>query len=513
MTTTRRTFLRSAGAAIAAPAVAHVALGPRRAAAQPLERSWRHGLALFGDLKYPPQFAHFDYVNPQAPRGGTVRLSATGTFDNFNLVVAGVKGQLAARVDGLYETLLTPSLDEESSAYGLLAEAVSYPPDRASVTYRLRAEAKWHDGRPVTPDDVIFSFTALKTNHPQYSAYYRRVTKAEQTGDREVTFTFDAPGIRELPQIVSEFPILPKHWWEASDAAGRRRNVAETTLEPPLGSGPYRIKTFEAGRTITFERAANYWGKDLNVRAGHDNFGELRLDYFRDTDVEFSKPSRAIRSTCKLRPPRRTGRPATAFRRCGTSASCWRNFPSTIPAPCSASRSICGGRSFATHVCVAPSISRSISRPSTARFSSANTSALRAFSMAPTSPARGCRRAANWKSLKRCGDVLRPTYRGTFSPRPTPIRSAATPRRCARICARRRGCLEAAGYVVRGLKLVDTKTGSRWRPNSCCPIRAMNGSPCSMLETLKRLGVQVTIWTVDDAQYEGRGGGDAITTS
>src|SRR6266851_4250108 len=202
MTTTRRTFLRSTSVAMVG--FAHLAIGPGRLAAQTEDRSWRHGLALFGDLKYTPQFAHFDYVNPNAPRGGVPRMAVTGTFDNFNLVIAGVKGQLAAGIDYLYETLVTPSLDEESSAYGLLAEAVSHPPDRASVTYRLRAEAKWQDGRPVTPDDVIFSFDALKTNSPQASAYYRRVIKVEQTGEREVTFIFDAPGIRELPQIVGD---------------------------------------------------------------------------------------------------------------------------------------------------------------------------------------------------------------------------------------------------------------------------------------------------------------------
>jgi microcin C transport system substrate-binding protein len=155
------------------------------------------------------------------------------------------------------------------------------------VTYRLRRDAQWHDGRPVAPDDVVFSFDVFKKHNPQLSAYYRRVIKAEPTGEREITFSFDSAGDRELPQIVGELTVLPKHWWEAADPSGRRRDIAATTLEPPLGSGPYRIKEFEPGRTIVYQRVQNYWGSDLNVRVGRDNFDELRLEYFRDSTVEF----------------------------------------------------------------------------------------------------------------------------------------------------------------------------------------------------------------------------------
>src|SRR5262249_55948139 len=178
-----------------------------------------------------------------------------------------------------------PSLDEASTEYGLLAEAVSYPADFSSVTYRLRAEAKWHDGKPVTPEDVIFSFNAYKKYSPQLSAYYRHVVKAEKTGEREVMFTFDAPGNRELPQIVGQISVLPRHWWEGQDATGKNRDVGATTLELPLGNGAYRIKEFVAGRTIVYERVAGYWGKDINVNIGRDNFNELRFEYFRDPTV------------------------------------------------------------------------------------------------------------------------------------------------------------------------------------------------------------------------------------
>jgi microcin C transport system substrate-binding protein len=279
----RRSLLRSGAVALVAPATGVLAGLSSSAHAQ--EKVWRHGLSLFGDLKYPAGFKHFDYVNPSAPKGGAVRLGGFGTFDNFNLVVSGVKGTIAAGINEIYDTLMVPASDEVSTEYGLLAESVSHPDDFSSVTYRLRAGAKWHDGKPVTPDDVIFSLQAFQKNHPMLSAYYRHVVKAEPSGERDITFTFDGPGNRELPQIVGQLNVLPKHWWEGTDASGKKRDVASTTLEPPLGNGAYRIKEFVAGRTIAYERVKDYWGKDLNVNIGRDNFDELRYEYFRDSTV------------------------------------------------------------------------------------------------------------------------------------------------------------------------------------------------------------------------------------
>ena len=282
MKLSRRTLLRSGAAALVAPTFGPLALDR---VARANEGEWRHGLSLFGDMKYPPGFKRFDYVNPNAPKAGTARLGGLGTFDNFNLVVSGVKGNASAGLNELYDTLVVASLDEVSAEYGLLAEAVSHPADFSSVIYRLRPEAKWHDGKPVTPADVIFSLQAFQKNHPMLSAYYRHVTKAEQTGEREVTFTFDGPGNRELPQIVGQLTVLPKHWWEGTDASGKKRDVTATTLEPPLGCGAYRIKEFVAGRTVVYERVKDYWGRDLNVNIGRDNFDELRFEYFRDSTV------------------------------------------------------------------------------------------------------------------------------------------------------------------------------------------------------------------------------------
>ncbi|MDO8876716.1 MAG: extracellular solute-binding protein [Pseudolabrys sp.] len=293
MKLTRRFLLRGTAATVAAPALGALGTlgtlplaGPAAAQTNTLQtKTWKHGLSLFGDLKYPQGFKNFDYVNPAAPQGGMVREIAIGTFDNFNTVVAGVKGTAADGTELFIENLTTSAYDEVSAEYGLLAEQVSFPEDFSSVTYRVRAEARWHDGKPVTPEDVIFSLETFKSHSPFYGAYYRHVTKVEKTGERDITFTFDAPANRELPQIVGQLPILAKHWWEGTDKNGNKRDVTATTLEPPLGSGPYRVKEFAPGRTIVYEKVADYWGKNLNVRVGTHNFQQIRYEYFRDSTV------------------------------------------------------------------------------------------------------------------------------------------------------------------------------------------------------------------------------------
>ncbi|WP_407149062.1 extracellular solute-binding protein [Bradyrhizobium sp. ORS 86] len=288
MAITRRHLLQGSALAAMAPALglnSGLSVTPAFADDAPSGLKWRHGLSLFGNVKYPADFKRFDYVNPDAPKGGLVRQIAIGTFDNFNIVVSGVKGSIAGGVAQIYQSLTTPSLDEVSTEYGLLAEAASYPDDFSYVVYRLRPQAKWDDGVPVTPEDVIFSLGAFKTHHPMFSAYYSHVVRAEKVSDREVKFVFDMPGNRELPQIVGQLTILPKHWWEGTDSQGRKRDVSATTLEKPLGSGPYRIKEFVAGRTITLERVKDHWARDLPTNVGCYNFDELRYEYFRDPTV------------------------------------------------------------------------------------------------------------------------------------------------------------------------------------------------------------------------------------
>ena len=289
MAFTRRHLLQSGALAALTPALGITAglptVTPAHAQSGTGEPVWRHALSLFGDIKYPAGFKRFDYVNPDAPKGGTARMISIGTFDNFNIAVAGVKGSIAPAASLIYETLMTRSQDEVATEYGLLAEAAQHPDDFAWVIYRLRKEARWHDGKPVTPEDVIFSIELLKKLSPMYASYYRHVVKVEKAGDLDIKFTFDTPGNRELPTIVGELPVLPKHYWEGTDAEGRKRDITSTTLEKPLGSGPYRIKEFVAGRSITLERVKDYWGASMPTRIGVDNFGELRFEFFRDNLV------------------------------------------------------------------------------------------------------------------------------------------------------------------------------------------------------------------------------------
>ena len=236
-----------------------------------------HGLSLYGELKYPPDFKHFDYVNPDAPKGGTVKYDAIGTFDTLNPFT--LKGQPAAGSLAIFDTLLAAAPDEPVAAYGLIAESVEVAPDHKSVLYTLRKEARFHDGTPITPEDVVWTFDTLKTKgHPRYRLYYADVVKAETDGERGVRFTFKSGDNHELPQIVGEMPVLPKKYWET-------RDFEKTTLDPPLGSGPYKIDTVDPGRAITLRRVPDYWGKDLPVNVGRYNFDVIRFDYYRDQTI------------------------------------------------------------------------------------------------------------------------------------------------------------------------------------------------------------------------------------
>jgi microcin C transport system substrate-binding protein len=236
-----------------------------------------HGLAMHGDLKYGPDFKNFAYVNPDAPKGGTVRLGATGTFDSFNPFI--IKGTPAGAAGFVYDTLMDDAADEPFSQYGRLAETVTMPEDRSWVEFTLRKEARWHDGMPVTVDDVIFSFnTLVKEGAPFYRFYYGNVAEVTQSGERSVKFTFKPGENRELPLIIGQLTVLPKHYW-------KDKEFNKTTLEPPLGSGPYKITEFEPGRFVKLTRVKDYWGRDIPVSKGINNFDEIIFDYYRDSNV------------------------------------------------------------------------------------------------------------------------------------------------------------------------------------------------------------------------------------
>ncbi|MER0239135.1 extracellular solute-binding protein [Fulvimarina sp. MAC8] len=251
---------------------------------------WRTTVSLIGEYKYPDDFEHFDYVNPDAPVGGTLNEIALGSFDSFNpFIVRGTPPAGLPNFGGgyLYDTLFEQSPDEPSTSHAMIAEAMRYPPDFSSVTYRLDPEARWHDGEPITVEDVIWSFDRLKELHPQWNAYYRNIEKAEKTGEREVTFTFDQTGNRELPQIVGDMTVLPKHYWEGSDENGNPRDISQPTSAPPLGSGPYRIAGYQTGQSIDWERVPDYWAWDKPTRVGRYNFERIDYTYFRDENASW----------------------------------------------------------------------------------------------------------------------------------------------------------------------------------------------------------------------------------
>lgn len=264
----------TAGAGTAAGETAE-AMPAAEAAAPTGEVRTTHGLSLIGAPKYGPDFTHFDYVNPDAPKGGRLRQAVQGSFDTLNpFIVRGVPGAILS----IYDTLMARSMDEPGAEYGLLAESVTYPDDYGWVEFELNTEARWHDGEPVTADDVIFSFEALTTNHPHFAGYYANVTEVTKLSETRVRFDFNETGNRELPQIVGQLYVLPEHYWDGSEG----RDISASTLVPPLGSGPYRIKTADPGRRIVLERVPDYWGRDIPANVGKHNFDELVFEYFLD---------------------------------------------------------------------------------------------------------------------------------------------------------------------------------------------------------------------------------------
>jgi microcin C transport system substrate-binding protein len=236
-----------------------------------------HGVAMHGEPKYGANFSHLEYANPDAPKGGTIHLAQIGTYDSFNPFI--IKGVPAAAIGLLYETLMESTADEAFTSYGLIAERIEFPADRSWVLFTLRAEARWHDGTPITTADVVFSFDILKTQGlPHYSQYYANVVRAEALDERRVKFVFDELSNRELPLIMGQLAVLPKAYYD-------EHPFDRSSLEVPLGSGPYTIEAFEPGRSVTYKRLDDYWGRDLPINRGRWNFDRVRYDYYRDQTV------------------------------------------------------------------------------------------------------------------------------------------------------------------------------------------------------------------------------------
>lgn len=237
-----------------------------------------HGIATYGDLKYPADFTHFDYVNPDAPKGGKVKLSSFGSYDNFNPFI--IKGNAALGASSLHCTLLTASGDEPSSSYGYLAERVELAPDRKSEVFTLNKNAKFSDGTPVTADDVIFSFqTLMKKGEPMYAQYYKDVKSVEKINDHQVKFIFTTDTNRELPVILGQLPVFSKAYYTKHD-------FEKASLTPPVGCGPYKVASFNPGQSVSYERIPGWWGENLPAHKGQNNF-DVTYIYYRDQNVLF----------------------------------------------------------------------------------------------------------------------------------------------------------------------------------------------------------------------------------
>jgi microcin C transport system substrate-binding protein len=266
------------GLALGLPAPA--LLSPRRAEAQPAAGPVRsHAISLLGEPELPAGFTHWPWVNPNAPKGGEVVLTALGSFDSFNGFI--LRGTPAVGTALIYDQLMVRNQDEATAEYGHLAETIELPADRMGVAFELREGARFHDGRPVTAEDVVWTFNTLRAHgRPFYRSYWADVTEAVAEGPRRIVFRFKTAENRELPMILGDMAVLPKHWWEG-------RDFTRPLTEPPLGSGAYRIERFEQNRSVVFRRVADWWARDLPTARGTSNVDILRYEYFRDSTVAF----------------------------------------------------------------------------------------------------------------------------------------------------------------------------------------------------------------------------------
>ncbi len=450
-----------------------------------------HGLAMYGQPKYPAGFSHFDYVNANAPKGGEVRLEALGTFDSLNPYI--VKGQPAGPAAMPFETLLVPSADEPFSEYGLIAETVEVPDDRSWVVFNLRKEARFHDGSPITADDVLFSFDILKSKGaPFFRAYYASVVKAEKLADRKVRFVFAKGENRELPLIVGQMPILSKKYWQ-------NRAFDETTLEPPLGSGPYRVESFEPGRYIVMKRVENYWGKDLPVNKGLYNFDRIRTDYYRDSTVALE----AFKAgEYDIRPENESKKWATGY-----------DFPAVTEGQVKlrqfSNQRPTGMQGYAYNIrrplFQDPRVRRALAYAFDFEWTNKNLfygQYVRTKSYFSNSDlaSSGLPSAEERKLLDPLKDEIPPEV-FTAEYEPPEVKGTDGLRNNLRIAA---GLLKEAGWVVKDGKLVNGKTGQPFTFEILLDQPVWERISLPFAQNLQRLGIQANVRTVDTAQYKNR---------
>jgi peptide/nickel transport system substrate-binding protein len=452
-----------------------------------------HAIALYGEPKELPGFTHFSYVNPGAPKGGRLVLGYYGSFDSLNQLI--VKGVPVFGVrDFTIESLMARGLDEPFTLYGLVAETVEVPEDRSSITFHINPKARFSDGEPINADDVLFTFQLLKEKgRPNHRTYFAKVTKAERIAERAVRFTFDGTGDREIPLILGLMPVLPKH-------AINPDTFDRTSLDPPLGSGPYRIGKVDAGRSITFVRDPNYWGRDLPVNRGRFNFDEIRFDYYRETSVMFDAFKSGQIDVRLEEDPRRwaNGYDFPAMR---DGRAVKREFSIGIPAGMTGlvfntrravfadprvrealiylfdfewiNRTLYAGLYSRTQSYFERSILASAGRPADAR----ERQLLAAFPDA-VKPA-----------------IMEGTYR--FPTTDGSGRSRENQEKAFRL-------LQEAGYELRGGRLVNSATGRQLEFEILASSTTQEGLLLSFARDVERLGISVKVRVVDGAQYQQR---------
>jgi len=452
-----------------------------------------HGIALHGEPKQPPGFTHFSYVNPDAPKGGRLALGTFGSFDSLNpLIVRGVAANGVREFT--VESLMARGLDEPFTLYGLIAESVEVPPDRSSVTFHLDPKAHFSDGHPITADDVLFSFEILKDKgRPNYRTYFSKVVKAERLSDRSVRFTFDAAGDREIPLILGLMPILAKH---ATDP----ETFENTSLTAPIGSGPYTIGKIDPGRSVTYVRDPNYWGRDLPVNRGRFNFDEVRFDYFREGSVMFDAFKAGQIDLWPEEDPRRwaNGYDFPAIR---DGRAIKHEFSIGLPAGMS-------GLVFNTRrpVFADPRVREAliylfdfewINRTLYAGLYSRTQSY---FERSILSSAGRPADAHERELLAPFPGAVKPEFMEGSYRFPTTDgsgRSRQNQEKAFRL-------LQEAGYEVRGERLVNGKTGQRLSFEILAMSTAQEGLLLSFARDVERLGIEVKVRVVDSAQYQQR---------
>jgi peptide/nickel transport system substrate-binding protein len=452
-----------------------------------------HGIALYGAPKQPPDFTHFSYVNPDAPKGGRLLIGAFGSYDSLNpLIIRGVAANGIR--DFTIESLMARGLDEPFTLYGLVAETVEVPEDRSSITFNLNPKARFSDGTPITADDVIFSLQLLKEKgRPNHRTYFSKVAKAERLSDRSVRFTFDAAGDREIPLILGLMPVLPKH-------AINPDTYENTSLEAPIGSGPYRVGKIDAGRSITFVRDENYWGRDLPVNRGRYNFDEIRFDYFREGSVMFDAFKSGQIDLWPEEDPRRwaNGYDFPAIR---DGRAVKREFDIGLPAGMTAlvfnTRRAVFKDSRVREALINLFDFEWINRTLYAGLYRRTQSYFeRSILASPGRPADARER----QILAPFPDAVKPavmdgTYR--FPSTDGSGRSRENQEKAFRL-------LQQAGYELQGGRLVDAKSGRQIEFEILASSTSQEGLLLSFARDVERLGIKVKLRVVDGAQYQQR---------